>query len=89
MVRRNMTDISLYRKQTIEVIRDYLNGTITDTEASDWALDVIVKTKNLEELSTSVVSAIQCLADLHDRGESWQPSRNELEAWKTRLEEEA
>jgi len=83
-----MTDISYYRKRAIKIIKDYLGGTITDKEASDWALDVIVKTRDLEELPVSVLSAIQCLADLDDKGESWCPTRDELERWKTELEKE-
>ena len=84
-----MTNTIDYRESAIKKIEDYLKGAITDTEASDLALDVLTKAKDLEKISLSVLSAIQCLADLHDAGKSWCPSQDELRRWKAELEKES
>ena len=81
-------DVGSLQKDTIQNIKDYLNGEISGEEASKWALGIIVETKKLESFSERLLSAIQCLADLHDQGESWCPTREELEKWKTELEKQ-
>ena len=83
-----MANTKNYYEKTIQKIQDYLNGDITDAAVSQWALDVIVETKQLGKLPEKVLSAIQCLVDLHDQGESWCPTREELERWKAELEKE-
>ena len=73
-------------ERTVQKIGDYLDGALSAEDVSDWALDVIVKTKDLDELDVNVLGAIQCLLDLNDKGESWCPGREELEEWKMKLE---
>ena len=71
-------EIEEYKAKTIEFIEGYLKGIITEEEASAFALDVI-KTENMEKHPTNISNAIQFLFDLHDKNESWSPTREELE----------
>ena len=78
-------NIKDYRKRAIKVIKDYLEGIISNEEASDWALDMI-KSCNLKELPKDLASSIHLLFELHDAGEFWCPNREELEKSKAELE---
>jgi hypothetical protein len=77
--------VESYRNETIRTIDDYLNGEITAKQASDWALE-IVKTHDLQDFPTELAKAIHLIFDLHDEGESWSPSQDELRQAKDGLE---
>lgn len=74
-----------YREKVIKVIGEYLQGSITQEAAANWALDVI-RTDDWEKLSKDVSNAVHLLFDLHDADQTWCPSREELEQCKAELE---
>jgi hypothetical protein len=77
-------NIDCSREKVIKVIEDYLKGAISPKKVSDWALDVI-RASNWEKLPEDVSGAIHLLFDLHDEGQAWCPSREELEQCKAEL----
>jgi hypothetical protein len=77
--------VESYRKEAAKTIDDYLKGDITAGQASDWALE-IVKTRDLKEFPKELAKAIHLIFDLHDEGESWSPSQDELRQAKDELE---
>ena len=73
-----------YREKVIKVIEDYTQGKIGNNEASDWALEVI-KGCDVEKWPKDLAEAVHLLFDLHDKGESWCPGREELKRCKAEL----
>ncbi len=74
-------NVRYYQEKTVEVIENYLNGTLSNNEASKWALDIIIS-PDWEKLPEEISNAIHSLCDLDDVGKSWCPTRDELEKCK-------
>ena len=74
-----------YREGALQIIEDYTQGRIGNDEASDWALEAI-KLCDVEKWPKDLAEAVHLLFDLHDKGKSWCPTREQLIKCKRELE---
>ena len=67
----------LSRDQLIGRIDDFLAGRTSAEEVSDWALEVF-RELDMSTVPENVLYGVHLVADLHDTGEPWCPSADEL-----------
>ena len=79
--------VSPMQQEVMDRLKAYLAGGVSDEDVSDWALSFI-DSADLGSLPPAVVRAVHALFDLHDSGESWAPSRSELEQHLAALQAE-
>ena len=73
-------------KMTLDKIDGYLAGSLSPADVSEWALSVMVS-QEWDALASPITEAIHALFDLHDRGEEWAPTREELLRYRRLLVE--
>jgi hypothetical protein len=69
--------MELAPEHVIARIDGYLAGRLAAEEASDWALKVIVE-MDFDEYPKNIGYAVMMLFELHDEGETWCPTVEEL-----------